>query len=101
MKKTISIFVIGLLIVGGLGAVAMDIDREKLDSVTTNCGHNGDGKRGYTYTVFVEVATSQACGPYYGMDRNLYNLYTSRDYGFKFVEMIIYDHKTRSICRDY
>ncbi|MCK5458872.1 MAG: hypothetical protein KAI20_03200 [Thermoplasmatales archaeon] len=34
------------------------------------------------------------------MNRNLLNLYTSRDYGFKFVEMIIYDHKTKILNKN-
>lgn len=51
--------------------------------------------RGYTHTVFVEVATSQTCGPCHYMNRNLYNLYASGDYDFEFMEMILYDHKSQ------
>jgi predicted transcriptional regulator with HTH domain len=47
----------------------------------------------YTHTVFVEVATSQACPPCHYWNNNIYNTYNSGDYDFEYAEMIVYDHR--------
>ena len=51
-----------------------------------------DSNVDYSHTVFVEVASSQTCKPCNNWSQEIYNTYTSGNYGFEYVEMIIFDH---------
>ena len=99
-EKIASLFVIGLLVIGGLGAIAMEINREKLDSETINYGHTSNERNDYTHTVFVEVGTSQNCKPCHYWNQNIHDAYVSGDYDFEYVEMIIYDHDGDDINKE-
>ena len=46
----------------------------------------------YTHSVFVEIGTSQNCKSCDSWSQNIYDAYSSGEYDFHFVEMIIYDH---------
>jgi hypothetical protein len=46
----------------------------------------------YTHTVFLEIGTSQNCNPCHYWSEKIYDTYTSGDYDFQYVEMIVYDH---------
>ena len=89
MKKILSIFIIGILILSGIGAVALNIEKEN-NSLTINSEKQNVGSRDYTHTVFVEVCTGQFCGPCYYWNTNLYNTYSSYQYDFEYVEMIAF-----------
>jgi len=86
MKNIIAICIAGLFISSAFGAVAL----QNNDLATE--GNGNQGKRDYTHTVFVEVATSQACGPCHYWNQALHNAYISGSYDFEYVEMIVYDH---------
>ena len=47
--------------------------------------------RDFTHTVFVEVATAQTCKPCHYWNKNIYDIYSSGDYAFYYVEMIVFD----------
>jgi len=51
-----------------------------------------DPNKDYTHTVFVEIATSQNCKPCHSWNQNIYEAYTSGNYDFEYVEMIVFDH---------
>ena len=89
MKKILSIIVLGILILSGIEAVALNNDKEN-NSTTINSEKQNGGSRDYTHTVFVEVATGQFCGPCHLWNTNIYNTYSSGQYNFEYVEMIIY-----------
>jgi hypothetical protein len=46
----------------------------------------------YSHTVFVGVGTSQNCKPCDDWNENIYNLYSSGEFDFEYVEMIEFDH---------
>ena len=89
MKKILSIFIIGILILGGIGAVALNVEKEN-NSLTINSEKQNGGSRDYTHTVFVEVATGQFCGPCSSWNTNIYNTYSSGQYDFEYVMMIAF-----------
>ena len=100
MKKRKIIFVnliITLLIISILPQMVIGNNAENnISSIkSTKSLSKKTSNIGYTHTVFVEVATSQTCGPCHYMNRNLYDFYNSGDYDFEFVEMIIYDDKSQ------
>ena len=92
MRKMLPLMAAGILVLGGLGAVALDSDVEKLGSVYMGYGHICDGSLDYTHTVFVEVATSQNCPACHYWSQNIQNVYTSGDYEFEYVDMLVYDY---------
>ena len=83
---------VGILVLGGLGTVAMDSDVKKLGSVSMGYGLTCNDSLDYTHTVFVEVATSQNCPPCHYWSQNIQNVYTSGNYEFEYVDMIVYDY---------
>jgi hypothetical protein len=86
MKKLLPLSIAGILICTALGAAAFPSNTYKTD-VNSN-----QGKNTYTHTVFVEVATSQACGPCHSWNQAMHDAYVSGNYDFEYVEMIVYDH---------
>jgi len=89
MKKYLSLLVVGILILSGLGAVALNINIEESVNITIERNNNG---RDYTHTVFVEVATYQDCFICDAWDTLIYNTYNTGNYNFEYVEMIVIDH---------
>ena len=85
MRKILPFLVVGILVLSGLGAVALSND-------TTQSNDNRQGKYDYTHTVLVEVGTAQWCGPCASWNTNIYNTYNSGSYDFEYVEMIYSDH---------
>jgi hypothetical protein len=89
MKKFLPLVVVGTLIIGGFGAVALNSDmKETVSNIIEKSGERLD----YTHTVFVEVGTGQFCGPCHGWNANIYNTYNSGQYDFEYVEMVIWGH---------
>ena len=81
--------IVGVLALSGFTSVGSNV--EKLDSEYIEHGQPINGKGGYTHTVFVEVATSQACPACHYWNQNLHTAYTSGNYDFEYVELVIYD----------
>ncbi len=89
MKKILIFIVIGALVFGGFGAVAIDLDQEiKANYIETEI--LGSSERDYTHTVFIEVGTGQFCGPCHGWNSALYSVFASGEYDFVYVEMIVW-----------
>ena len=87
MKATITTLIIGLIILSGLGASAI----QNTENITTEPNQtNPTELDDYTHTVFIEVATAQFCGPCHYWNQNLYSAYSSGDYDFQYVEMVVY-----------
>ncbi|MCX6666696.1 MAG: Ig-like domain-containing protein [Euryarchaeota archaeon] len=87
MRKIVPFLVVGILVLSGLGAVALNSD-------TKQSNGNDQGKEVYTHTVLVEVGTAQWCGPCASWNTNIYNAYNSGSYDFEYVEMIYSDHNS-------
>jgi len=89
MKLVIPIFIVGILLLISFGAGALNVEKEN-NFKTVNSVNQNSGPRDYTHTVFVEVATGQFCGPCHNWNTNIYNTYSSGQYDFEYVEMVIY-----------
>jgi hypothetical protein len=86
MKKIgIFILITVLLVSSSLGVVT---SKNQSSKVFNPIGPTRD----YTHTVFVEVGTSQNCKPCDSWNKNIYDIYTSGEYDFEYVEMIEFDH---------
>lgn len=90
MKKLLTFVIAGILILIGTGTVALDSDIEKSINKTLEKNNNW---RDYTHTVLIEVATYQDCFNCDGWSELLYDTYTTGDYDFEYVEMIVIDHE--------
>jgi len=89
MKMMVPVLIVGILVLSGLGASSLSTD--VVNFTTENIKHEQSevGKDGYTHTVFVEIATAQFCGPCHYWNQNIHNYYTSGNYDFEYVEMIV------------
>jgi hypothetical protein len=90
MKKILLVAVIGILLLSGMEAVALNTN---IKNPTVAPGE----KEVYTHTVLVEVGTAQWCGPCASWNTNIYNTYTSGSYDFEYVEMIYSDHNHNTL----
>ena len=84
MKK-VAIMLISLLLISVMFG---SISSSKI-SINTNIENQSMES---THKVFVEIGTAQLCEPCDGWSQSVYDAYTSGDYNFDYVEMIIYDH---------
>ncbi len=82
MQKILSFTIVGLLILGGLGAFAVSSNEEKLDS------DNNNEKLDFSHTIFAEFGTSTGCPPCKYAHGALKNIYASGSYPFYFVTLI-------------
>jgi len=90
MKKFLPLLVAGILVLSGLGAVAINVEKET-DTETVNTENLGDPKD-YTHTVFVEWGSACFCGPCASWSSYIWNEYNSGTYDFEYVTMIVYGH---------
>jgi len=88
MKKIMPICIIGILILSGFGAVALNVDNEKLDFDTVDFENTGGGSRDFTHTVLAEYATATWCGYCHHAHTALKNIYASGDYPFYYVSLV-------------
>jgi len=90
MKKLIPIFVVGVLVLSGLGAVALDSNIEKLDLETREYEKpsSSTSPRDYTHTVLVEVGTATWCSSCPASNTAWHNIYEGGNYDFEYTELV-------------
>ncbi len=88
MRKILSICIIGVFILSGFGAAALNNDNEKLDLETFNLEKTGDIGRDYTHKVLAEVGTGSWCYWCQFTNAAMYDIYTNGDYNFEYVELV-------------
>ena len=100
MKKLIPIFVVGVLVLSGLGAVALDSDIEKLDLETRDYEKpsSSTSPRDYTHTVLVEVGTATWCSSCPASNAAWHSIYGGGNYDFEYVELV-YDMNAKASTR--
>jgi len=91
MKKALSIFIIGLLIIAVIGANALNVDKKQINSDNQHHELKNTDEGGYTHTILVAVATSQNCYPCDYMNTFMYSLFNNDTHDFHYVDMIVYD----------
>ena len=91
MKKMLPILLIGILILSGLGAGALNNDKEELDifSIEYEKSSNNMILSDYTHTVLVEVGTSPTCSACPASNTAWHNIYGSGNYNFEYTEMVV------------
>lgn len=98
MRKFLPFVVIGILILSGFGAVALNLDVENLDSKTYNCEGIGEGERGFTHTILGEFGTATWCGYCKYAHAALKNIYAGCWYPFYYVSLVC-DKNTKAYQR--
>ena len=90
MKNIQSIIIVGLLVLGGFGAVALDSDKENFEAVSIEYEQplNDKTSRDYTHTVFVEVGTASWCPACPGSNIAWHTIYESGNYNFEYCELV-------------
>ena len=91
MRKILPFLVVGILVLSGLGAVALNSDAKQTNS-------NDQGKNAFTHTVFAEDATATWCGYCHYAREALDKIYTSGDYPFFYV-CLVDDKNTHAATR--
>ena len=90
MKKIIPIFMFGLLVISGLGAVAHNCDVEEYNSDINELQESKIiENRDYTHTVLIEVGTSTTCPSCPASNTAWHNIYESGNYDFEYTEMVV------------
>jgi hypothetical protein len=82
MKNKITYLLVFILFISTLQGVTIPANRAKKEIPS----------RDFTHTVFVEVGTSQCCKPCHYWNQIIHDIYTSGEYDFQYVEMIVVDH---------
>ena len=93
MKKILPIWVIGVLLLSGFGAVALNSDVKELDFQTIDFENTGGGSRDYTHTVLVEVGTSQSCSACPASNLAWHSIYGGGNYNFEYGEFVTQNPK--------
>jgi len=90
MKKILPIFVIGVFVLSGLGAGALQIQSEKLDLNTIKNLEPliSSSPRDYTHTVLVEVGTATWCSACPASNAAWHNIYGGGNYDFEYTELV-------------
>ena len=89
MRKILPICVIGVLLLSGFGAVALNSDVKELDFQTIDFENTGGGSRDYTHTVLVEGCTASWCSPCASAAVHIKNIYESGNYDFYYVALVL------------
>ncbi len=85
IKKIITLMILGLLCFSSISTAISFTNLQIKPFIKINPNQN------YTHTVFSGVASAQTCGPCNNWSKNIYNVYASGNYDFKYVTMIIFD----------
>jgi len=88
MKKILPFVVIGILVLGGLGAVALESDKKELNSEILDIEYKSGGSRDYTHTVLVEVGTATWCSSCPASNAAWHSIYGSGNYDFEYIELV-------------
>jgi len=91
MRKFLPLLVVGILVLSGLGAVALNVDAEKLDLENSEYEKpsSSTSPRDYTHTVLVEVGTATWCGSCPASNTAWHNIYGGGNYDFEYCEMVV------------
>jgi hypothetical protein len=87
MKKSLPFMVIGILILSGFGAVAINSDNEKLGLKAIEYKTPVREERDFTHNVLVEYGTTRTCPYCPAVSGYLNDLYNSGEYDFYFVTL--------------
>jgi hypothetical protein len=90
MKKVLPLLVIGIFVLSGLGAVAIDSNNENTKLKTNENVKiiSNDSPRDYTHTVFVEVGTATWCPSCPASNTAWHSIYESGDHDFEYTELV-------------
>ena len=84
MEKAIPLLVIGIMLLSGIGVVAVDNNiQHTYPAVSANEESNG-GSRSYTHTVLVEVGTSTTCPSCPASNSAWHSIYAGGNYDFEY-----------------
>ena len=87
MRKILPILVIGILVLGGLGAGALQIDNEKLELKTMESNTPVKEEREFTHTVLAEFGTTSSCPHCPPVSSYLFEIQGSGEYDFYFLTL--------------
>ena len=97
MKKVFPILIVGIFILSGLGAGALQ-NNDMENNMKIDLSQTSTLDRDYTHTVFVEVVTATWCSACPASNSAWHNLYEDGEYDFEYVELV-YDKNTRAVPR--
>jgi len=102
MKKFLPLLVIGVLVLSGLGAVALQSDDKKLvlETIEYKEASSITTSRGYTHTVLVEVGTRTTCPACPASNAAWHSIYGGGNYDFEYTELV-YDKNSVASSRFY
>ena len=100
MKKIMPMLLIGMLVLSGLGAVAMSSDDVKpvLETTNNEIEMNGVPPKDYTHTVLVEVGTRTTCPSCPASNTAWHSIYGGGNYDFEYTELV-YDMNSVAYAR--
>ncbi len=96
MKKILPMLVVGIFVLSGLGAAALNSDIEESDSDIVDYKLTSSGSRDFTHTVLAEYMTATWCGYCKWAHGALKNIYASGDYPFYYVSFVT--DKNPGVC---
>ena len=98
MRKIIPFLIVGILILSGFGAVALNNDNEILENKTVNYEEEDDMGRDFTHTVLGEYCTATWCGYCKYAHAALKNIYAGDWFPFYYVSLVT-DKNTHAMAR--
>jgi hypothetical protein len=102
MKKLIPILLVGMLVLSGLGAAALNSDniRSASETAVSPGPSRSSSSRDYTHTVLVEVGTATWCPSCPASNAAWHTIYESGTYDFQYTELV-YDKNPVASARFY
>jgi hypothetical protein len=88
MKKILPILVVGIMVLTGLGAVALENDIEESDYESVTIERLDARGQDSTHTVLIEVGTATWCPSCPASNSAWHNLYEGGQYDFEYTEMV-------------
>jgi len=100
MKKILPLIVIGMFVISGIGAVAIEstIEKNDLKTYETENIKSNNSPKDYTHTVLVEVGTATWCPSCPASNSAWHSIYASGDYDFEYTELV-YDKNSKASSR--
>jgi len=80
MKKIISILIIGIIVLSGFAVNALKNKSNNINQISED----------FTHKVLLEIGNTQFCGGCDFWNKDVYDLYSTGDYDFEYVNMIVY-----------
>jgi hypothetical protein len=85
MKKLLPILVIGIFVLSGLGASAIQVFNQEVENTTPETSMS---PRDYTHTVLVEVGTATWCPSCPASNTAWHSIYEGENYDFEYTELV-------------